>query len=178
MTTTMNFKLSPTLLQSLTAGGSGNNVYAYAFAFAGGSLIGSSTLINNGVVDALSINLPASFPSGTVYVGAGTFTRGCDADDAECEADAQPAHLVTLSRPFCLSVTELTVGQYRACVDKQACPAPAELRCSVDHASWTPTQSGDRGELLPMNWHSGTPRYHLNDVRKLRSKGQHSIGRC
>ena len=64
----MNFKLSPTLLQSLTAGGSGNNVYAYAFAFAGGSLIGSSTLINNGVVDALSINLPASFPSGTVYV--------------------------------------------------------------------------------------------------------------
>ncbi|MFO0573993.1 MAG: SUMF1/EgtB/PvdO family nonheme iron enzyme [Polyangia bacterium] len=92
-----------------------------------------------------------SCPSGTVFVGAGTFTRGCDSDDAECEADARPAHLVTLSRPFCLSVTELTVGQYRACVDKQQCPAPAELRCSADHASWTPTQSSDRGELLPMN---------------------------
>jgi hypothetical protein len=66
--TTMNFKLSPTLLQSLTAGGSGNNVYAYAFAFSSGNLVGSSTLINNGVVDALSINLPTSFPSGAVYV--------------------------------------------------------------------------------------------------------------
>lgn len=66
--TTMNFKLSPTLLQSLTAGGSGNNVYAYAFSFSSGNLVGYSTLINNGVVDASAINLPASFPSGAVYV--------------------------------------------------------------------------------------------------------------
>lgn len=29
--------------------------------------------------------------------------------------------------------------------------------------------------LLPMNWHSGTPRYHLDDVRKLREKGQHAV---
>ncbi len=66
--TTMNFKLSPTLLQSLTAGGSGNHVYAYAFAFSSGNLIGSSTLIDNGVAGTSSINLPASFPSGAVYV--------------------------------------------------------------------------------------------------------------
>ena len=66
--TTMNFKLSPNLLQSLTAGGSGNNIYAYAFSFSSGNLVGYSTLINNGVVDASAINLPASFPSGAVYV--------------------------------------------------------------------------------------------------------------
>lgn len=34
-----------------------------------------------------------------------------------------------------------------------------------------------RRDLLPMNWHSGTPRYHLDDVRKLREKGQRAIGR-
>ena len=66
--TTMNFKLSPTLLQSLTAGGSGNHVYAYAFAFSSGNLIASTSLIDNGVAGASSINLPASFPSGAVYV--------------------------------------------------------------------------------------------------------------
>lgn len=66
--TTMNFKLSPALLQTVTAGGSGNNVYAYAFAFSLGSLVGTSTLIDNGVVGASSITLPASFPSGAVYV--------------------------------------------------------------------------------------------------------------
>ena len=33
MSTTMNFTLSPTLLGNLTSGGSGNGVYAYAFAF-------------------------------------------------------------------------------------------------------------------------------------------------
>ena len=68
MTTTMNFKLSPTLVQSLTAGGSGNGVYAYAFTFSSGNLVGTSTLIANGAVAASSIALPASFPSGAVYV--------------------------------------------------------------------------------------------------------------
>lgn len=31
-----------------------------------------------------------------------------------------------------------------------------------------------RRELVPMNWHSGSPKYHLEDVRKLREKGQHA----
>jgi hypothetical protein len=57
--TSMNFKLSPALLQSLTTGGSGNNIYAYAFSFSSGNLVGYSTLINNGVVD-LVCDQPAS----------------------------------------------------------------------------------------------------------------------
>jgi hypothetical protein len=31
-----------------------------------------------------------------------------------------------------------------------------------------------RRELVPMNWHSGSPKYHLGDVKKLREKGQHA----
>jgi hypothetical protein len=67
MTTTMNFNLSPTLLKSLTSDGN-NNVYAYAFAFSGATLVGSSKLIDNGTPSATALALPTSFPSGDVYV--------------------------------------------------------------------------------------------------------------
>ncbi|MFO1082582.1 MAG: DUF4214 domain-containing protein [Reyranellaceae bacterium] len=68
MTTTMNFNFSPTLLDSLTAGGSANHVYAYAFAFSSGTLVGSTTLISNGAAASSSIPLPTSFASGAIYV--------------------------------------------------------------------------------------------------------------
>jgi hypothetical protein len=71
----MNFNLSPTLLNTLTSGGSGNNVYAYAIAFGSStqngavSLVTSATLINNGVAGASSITLPSpTFFNGDVYV--------------------------------------------------------------------------------------------------------------
>jgi hypothetical protein len=97
MTTTMNFTLSPTLLQSLTAGGSGNHVYAYAFAFSSGNLVGSSALINNGVTAASSIALPTSFPSGAVYVviqqgGDGTLPNGIHAVGDINPANAQASN--------------------------------------------------------------------------------------
>ncbi|MBL6613069.1 MAG: hypothetical protein ISP45_03575 [Reyranella sp.] len=66
--TTMNFTLSATLGSTLTAGGAGNGVYAYAFAFSGADYVGQTTLVSNGVVENLSLALPSSFPSGTVYV--------------------------------------------------------------------------------------------------------------
>jgi hypothetical protein len=92
MTTMMNFELSPTLLQSLIAGGSGNNVYAYAFAFSSGNLIGSSTLIGNGVVDATSIALPTSFPSGAVYVVIQQGGDGLLPSQIHAIGDINPAH--------------------------------------------------------------------------------------
>src|SRR5262245_28965052 len=46
----------------------------------------------------------ATCPAGTVYVGSGTFTRGCDAATSGCDADAQPAHQVTLSKSFCIDI--------------------------------------------------------------------------
>ena len=69
--TTMNFTLSAALDGTVTAGGAGNGVYAYAFAFSGADYVGQTTLVSNGVVQSasnLSLALPDNFPSGTVYV--------------------------------------------------------------------------------------------------------------
>jgi len=75
MPTTMNFVLSPTLLNHLTSGGSGNGVYAYAFAFEGANLIpgGAVTLVNNGVAAgapsvALTTASHTTFTSGKIYI--------------------------------------------------------------------------------------------------------------
>lgn len=57
-TTSMDFTLSSTLLGNITKGGSGNGAYIYAFSFDGaGHLLKSSTLVNNGVKAATSLQL-------------------------------------------------------------------------------------------------------------------------
>jgi formylglycine-generating enzyme required for sulfatase activity len=38
---------------------------------------------------------------------------GCVPDDTECDVDEGPRHAVTLTRPFDLMTTEVTVGMYR-----------------------------------------------------------------
>ena len=75
MPTTMNFRLSPTLLSHLTTGGAGNGVFAYAFAFEGANLIpgGAVTLVDNGVAAgapsvALTTAGHTTFSSGKVYI--------------------------------------------------------------------------------------------------------------
>ena len=75
MATTMNFALSKKLLGNLTDGGSGNGVFAYAFAFEGANLIkgGAVALVENGVAKAspkiaLTTASDETFTSGKVYV--------------------------------------------------------------------------------------------------------------
>jgi formylglycine-generating enzyme required for sulfatase activity len=62
-----------------------------------------------------------------VQIPAGTFTMGCDPkrDDVEggCSDAEKPAHEVSVLT-FWLSETEVTVGQYMACVKAGACPEP------------------------------------------------------
>lgn len=88
-------------------------------------------------------------PLGGTYVAAGAFTRGCGVNDTDCETSAQPVHAVTLTHSYCISRTELTVAQYRACATAGRCPAPPELRCSNDLATWTATPA--TSEQLPMS---------------------------
>lgn len=88
-------------------------------------------------------------PLGATYVAAGVFTRGCTSNDPDCDPSAQPAHAVTLTRSFCISRTELTVAQYRECAQAGSCPAPSELKCSNDFATWTATPAAN--EQLPMS---------------------------
>lgn len=94
-------------------------------------------------------------PAGSRYVPNGRFRRGCTAMDSDCEANAQPAHDVTLGSGFCLAETEITVAEYRRCLDAGRCPVPpapeslSSLRCSSDRATWTVSGGGD--ETLPMS---------------------------
>ena len=71
-------------------------------------------------------------PPGMVLIPAGTFWMGCDpAPDTYC--DSQPAHKVTLSAYY-LDRDEVTVAQYKACVDAGGCTAPATSPWSA--ATW------------------------------------------
>jgi formylglycine-generating enzyme required for sulfatase activity len=77
----------------------------------------------------------ASNPAGLAWVPipAGTFQMGSD-DGA---SDARPAHSVTLDA-FEMSATEVTVAQYRLCVDAGECNAPD----SCDYGDPNFTMSG------------------------------------
>jgi cysteine-rich repeat protein len=79
---------------------------------------------------------------------AGVFDMG-DTDIA----NASPVHQVTLNS-FELSTTEITVGQYRACVDAGACPPPQttntqDQKSNYQLANESPNRPNK--ELYPMN---------------------------
>ena len=48
-----------------------------------------------------------------VKIPAGTFQMGCVPGDAECTDDEKPRHTVTISTPFLMMITPVTVAQYR-----------------------------------------------------------------
>ena len=73
MATSMNFALSPTYRNNLTAGGQGNGVFAYAIAYAGANQTASVALVTNGhaaTAPSLALTTDASptFVSGKVYI--------------------------------------------------------------------------------------------------------------
>jgi formylglycine-generating enzyme required for sulfatase activity len=88
-----------------------------------------------------------------VVIPAGTFQMGCVPGDAECDADEEPRHAVTLSKSFALMTTEVTVGQFRA--STVALPAqPAwnqEDRQPVVNVTWDEARAfcGWAGGRLP-----------------------------
>jgi formylglycine-generating enzyme required for sulfatase activity len=88
-------------------------------------------------------------PASQTYVGAGSYTRGCTNNDTDCDPSSQPVHAVTLTHSLCMSRTELSVADYRACVNSGQCPAAPDLQCTNNTATWTPAPAGN--ELLPMN---------------------------
>ena len=80
--------------------------------------------------------LPAPAVAGQVAlewarIPMGTFEIGCVPGDDRCGADEHPRHSVTLSKPFDMMVTEVTVGLYRAAVS-EIDPQPA-WSLSPDH---------------------------------------------
>ena len=47
------------------------------------------------------------------FIPAGSFQMGCSPGDGECNSYEKPTHRVTISRPFWLGQTEVTVEAYR-----------------------------------------------------------------
>lgn len=75
----------------------------------------------------------APVKDGMVRVPGGKFTMGTD--DAKAQASERPARVVVIA-PFWIDKTEVTVGAYRACVDRGACarPAKSSTSCTYDLA--------------------------------------------
>jgi formylglycine-generating enzyme required for sulfatase activity len=68
---------------------------------------------------------------GMAKIPGGKFTMGTD--DKKAPPNERPARSVNVP-PFWLDKTEVTVGAYRACVEKGACPKPARssVSCTYD----------------------------------------------
>jgi formylglycine-generating enzyme required for sulfatase activity len=61
---------------------------------------------------------------GFVPIAGGSFLQGCEPQDAQCDTDEQPGHIVSI-RPFLLMRTDVTVVMYARCVAAGVCRPPA-----------------------------------------------------
>ena len=106
---------------------------------------------------------PESQPTGMIKIPAGTFRMGAKGHNAE--ANEGPVHNVTVAS-FFIDTTEVTVGAYKACVDKGAC-VPPTLRA----ASCTYTKNNPQ---LPVNCVSfdEADRYCLAQGKRLPTEAE------
>jgi formylglycine-generating enzyme required for sulfatase activity len=80
------------------------------------------------------------------YVAGTTFTQGCNAMvDNQCSSDEKPAHAVKLGSYF-VGKTEVTAGQYAACVQSGGCSVPAK------QGSGDATYGVPNKEQFPVNY--------------------------
>jgi eukaryotic-like serine/threonine-protein kinase len=77
---------------------------------------------------------------GMVRISGGRFAMG--SDDKKAPPNERPSRIVVVS-PFWIDKTEVTVGAYRACVDRGACPRPSRSSASCTYDLGDP--------MLPIN---------------------------
>ena len=77
----------------------------------------------------------ASIDLGWVRIDPGSFQMGCVPTDMACRDDEQPRHEVTISTPFDVMATEVTVAQYARFVQATGHPSPprADFPQGWDH---------------------------------------------
>ena len=73
---------------------------------------------------------PTVVKDGMVRILGGRFTMGTD--DKKSPPNERPSRVVVVS-PFWIDKTEVTVGAYRACVDRGACPRPVRSSSSCTY---------------------------------------------
>jgi len=70
------------------------------------------------------------------FIQAGTFEMGCTSGQSNCEEDEEPAHTVTLTTSFWMTVTELTQDQYQALMGDNPSDFSSCGDCPVENISW------------------------------------------
>jgi formylglycine-generating enzyme required for sulfatase activity len=108
----------------VACGSNGNDSKTNGAGKGGSGSSGSSSTPQagaNGEGDGFACTATAE-PGALVAVPAGDFTMGCE--DAGCEDDEQPEHVVSLSA-FEIDRTEVTQAQYTACIVDGGCEVPA-----------------------------------------------------
>ena len=83
-----------------------------------------SVIDEGGSIDSA---FPTTCPAGTSLIPAGAFVMG---DPDPSTPYAQPPHRVTITRAFCLDVTEVTVGAYGLCVGRGCTEPTADRDCN------------------------------------------------
>jgi formylglycine-generating enzyme required for sulfatase activity len=70
---------------------------------------------------------------GMMLLPGGRFSMGASATDKTAAPNERPAHTEVVA-PFSIDKLEVTVGDYKSCVDKHACPPPAKTSalCTYD----------------------------------------------
>jgi sulfatase modifying factor 1 len=69
---------------------------------------------------------PAAVPVAWALIPAGTFSMGCVPTDKRCARDEKPRHAVTLSKPFELMTTEVTMATMRQFASETGLTMPVQ----------------------------------------------------
>ena len=80
-----------------------------------------------------------------VRVAPGTFQMGCRSEDEPCLSEEKPAHPVTISKPYWLGQTEVTVRAFRRFAQSESRALPPEPLFQD-----RPLNPGWREEMLPI----------------------------
>ena len=75
-----------------------------------------------------------------VDISGGTFEMGCSPDDAACDSDEFPRHMVTIS-PFKMSAYEITQAQWEAVMGYNPSHFRACPDCPVENMYWEDLQN-------------------------------------
>ena len=81
-------------------------------------------------------NVAGQATDGFVVVPAGQFVMGSAAQETDDAYNDAPQHSVTLTRPFEMQATEVTVAQYAALMPAQASQKSECADCPVVNVSW------------------------------------------
>jgi len=104
-------------------------------------------------------------PAGMVLIPAGSFQMGCMPADGECDKDERPRREINLDA-FYLDVHEVTVAEYRQCVEAGKCE-PIKVSEDKEEAEWYNWNSKEREDhpINAVDWNNANAYCAWRDKR-------------